>query len=72
MIRVGVGVGIGAVVNLQAIAQKLYQVEFRKTCHWTKNALRFICMWVIRCQINTKKYLTLSNSDETWFLHSAC
>ena len=28
--------------------------------------------WVIPCQINTKKYLTLTDLDETWFLHSVC
>ena len=31
-----------------------------------------IHMWVIPCQINTKKYLTLTDLDETWFLHSVC
>ena len=29
-------------------------------------------IWVIPCQINTKKYLTLTDLDETWFLHSVC
>ena len=27
-------------------------------------------LWVIPCQINTKKNMTLMDFDETWFLHS--
>ena len=29
-------------------------------------------LWVIPCQINAKKILTLIDLNETWFLHSVC